>query len=323
MPTLDDVRAAARRLEGLARRTPLLESPALNDTFGARLLFKAEVLQRTGTFKFRGAYNKIAALTEEERRRGVVAFSSGNHAQGVAAAAELFGVKAVIVMPSDAPAIKADNVRAMGAEIVPYDRYRDDREKVAAPYAEKGMALVKPFDDPLIVAGQGTAGLEIAEDVAAMGVRLDAVVTPCGGGGLMAGIATAVKALSPDTQIWGAEPDNFDDTRRSLAAGSRVKADPAGTSICDALMSPMPGELTFAINRKLVAGVFGVPETAVVAAMRAAAAHLKLVVEPGGAAGFAALSSGEIALSGKTIAVVLSGGNVDLDLFARLTTASR
>jgi threonine dehydratase len=323
MPTLDDVRAAARRLEGLARRTPLLESPALNDTFGARLLFKAEVLQRTGTFKFRGAYNKIAALTEEERRRGVVAFSSGNHAQGVAAAAELFGVKAVIVMPSDAPAIKADNVRAMGAEIVPYDRYRDDREKVAAPYAEKGMALVKPFDDPLIVAGQGTAGLEIAEDVAAMGVRLDAVVTPCGGGGLMAGIATAVKALSPDTEIWGAEPENFDDTRRSLAAGSRMKADPAGTSICDALMSPMPGELTFAINRKLAAGVVGVPEVAIVQAMRDAAAQLKLVVEPGGAAGFAALSSGEIALSGRTIAVVLSGGNVDLDLFARLIAGSR
>jgi threonine dehydratase len=323
MPTIDDVRTAARRIDGLARRTPLLESPALNAKFGARLLFKAEVLQRTGSFKFRGAYNRIASLTEEERARGVVAFSSGNHAQGVAAAAELFGVRAVIVMPADAPAIKADNVRAMGAEIVPYDRYRDDREAVARPYVEKGMALVKPFDDPLIVAGQGTVGLEIAEDAASMGVRLDAVVTPCGGGGLMAGIATAVKTLSPDTDIWGAEPDNFDDTRRSLAAGSRVKADPAGTSICDALMSPMPGELTFAINRKLVAGVVGVPETAVVAAMRDAAAHLKLVVEPGGAAGFAALSSGEIALSGKTIAVVLSGGNVDLDLFARLTTASR
>jgi threonine dehydratase len=211
----------------------------------------------------------------------------------------------------------------MGAQIVSYDRYRDDREAVARPYVEKGMALVKPFDDPLIVAGQGTVGLEIAEDAASMGVRLDAVVTPCGGGGLMAGIATAVKALSPKTAIWGAEPDNFDDTRRSLAAGSRVKADPAGTSICDALMSPMPGELTFAINRKLVAGVVGVPETAVVAAMRDAAAHLKLVVEPGGAAGFATLSSGEIALSGKTVAIVLSGGNVDLDLFARLTTASR
>jgi threonine dehydratase len=323
MPTIDDVRAAVRRFEGLARRTPLLESPALNDKFGARLLFKPEVLQRTGSFKFRGAYNKIASLTEEERARGVVAFSSGNHAQGVAAAAELFGIPAVIVMPADAPAIKADNVRAMGAEIVPYDRYRDDREVVARPYVEKGMVLVKPFDDPLIVAGQGTVGLEIAEDVAAMGARLDAVVTPCGGGGLMAGIATAVKALSPETEIWGAEPENFDDTRRSLAAGSRMKADPAGMSICDALMSPMPGELTFAINRKLAAGVVGVPEVAIVQAMRDAAAQLKLVVEPGGAAGFAALSSGEIALSGRTIAVVLSGGNVDLDLFARLIAGSR
>jgi threonine dehydratase len=323
MPTIDDIRAAARRIDGLARRTPLLESPALNDRFDARLLFKPEVLQRTGTFKFRGAYNKIASLTEAERARGVVAFSSGNHAQGVAAAARLFGIRAVIVMPADAPAIKADNVRAMGAEIVPYDRYRDDREAVARPYAEQGMALVKPFDDPLIVAGQGTVGLEIAEDAAAMGVTLDAVVTPCGGGGLMAGIATAVKALSPETAIWGAEPENFDDTRRSLAAGSRVSADPAGTSICDALMSPMPGELTFAINRQLVAGVVAVPEAAVADAMRDAAMNLKLVVEPGGAAGFAALSSGKIAMSGKTIAVVLSGGNVDLALFAKLMTSSR
>lgn len=323
MPTIDDIRAAARRIDGLARRTPLLESPALNDRFGARLLFKPEVLQRTGSFKFRGAYNKIASLTEEERTRGVVAFSSGNHAQGVAAAAQLFGIRAVIVMPTDAPVIKADNVRAMAAEIVPYDRYRDDREVVARPYVEKGMILVKPFDDPLIVAGQGTVGLEIVEDAAATGVRLDAVVTPCGGGGLMAGIATAVKALSPDVEIWGAEPENFDDTRRSLAAGSRMKADPAGTSICDALMSPMPGELTFAINRKLVAGVAAVSETSVAAAMRDAAAHLKLVVEPGGAAGFAALSSGEIALSGRTVAVVLSGGNVDLGTFAALVGGTR
>jgi threonine dehydratase len=321
MPTIDDVRAAARRIGGLARRTPLLESPRLNDKFGARLLFKPEVLQRTGSFKFRGAYNKIASLTEEERARGVVAFSSGNHAQGVAAAAQLFGVRAVIVMPADAPAIKADNVRAMGAEIVPYDRYRDDREVVARPYVEKGMALVKPFDDPLIVAGQGTVGLEIAEDAAAMGIRVDAVVTPCGGGGLMAGIATAIKALSPETEMWGAEPEDFDDTRRSLAAGSRVGADPAGTSICDALMSPMPGELTFAINRKLAAGIVAVPETSVAVAMRDAAVHLKLIVEPGGAAGFAALSSGEIELAGRTIAVVLSGGNVDMDLFARLVAA--
>jgi len=321
MPTIDDVREAARRIGGLARRTPLLESPRLNDKFGARLLFKPEVLQRTGSFKFRGAYNKIASLTEEERACGVVAFSSGNHAQGVAAAAQLFGARAVIVMPADAPAIKADNVRAMGAEIVPYDRYRDDREVVARPYVDKGMALVKPFDDPLIVAGQGTVGLEIAEDAAAMGIRVDAVVTPCGGGGLMAGIATAIKALSPETEMWGAEPEDFDDTRRSLAAGSRVRADPAGTSICDALMSPMPGELTFAINRKLAAGIVAVPETSVAVAMRDAAAHLKLIVEPGGAAGFAALSSGEIELAGRTIAVVLSGGNVDMDLFARLVAA--
>ncbi|MGN6467614.1 MAG: threonine ammonia-lyase [Rhizobiaceae bacterium] len=321
-PTIDDIRAAAARIDGLARRTPLLESPALNGKFGARILFKPEVLQRTGSFKFRGAYNKIASLTDAERARGVVAFSSGNHAQGVAAAAQLFGIRAVIVMPADAPSIKADNVRAMGAEIVPYDRYRDDREAVARPYAEQGMALVKPFDDPLIVAGQGTVGLEIAEDAAELGVALDAVVTPCGGGGLMAGIATAVKALSPKTEIWGAEPDNFDDTRRSLAAGSRVSADASASSICDALMSPMPGELTFAINRRLVAGVVAVPETVIAAAMRDAAAHLKVVVEPGGAAGLAALSCGEIALAGRTVAVVLSGGNVDLAFFAKLIAST-
>ncbi len=321
LPGIEDIRKAAANLEGLARHTPLLESPALNDKFGGRLLFKAEVLQRTGSFKFRGAYNKISSLSEDERRDGIIAYSSGNHAQGVAAAAAMFGVRAIIVMPADAPKIKLANVRAMGAEIVLYDREKEDREVVARPYVEGGMALVKPFDDPLIIAGQGTTGLEIAEDAQRLGVHLDAVVSPCGGGGLASGIATAVKALSPDTEIWGAEPEYFDDTRRSLAAGERLSNEPGHRSICDAIVTPTPGEITFEINRRLLAGIVAVSDHAVVEAMRDAASFLKLVVEPGGSVAFAALASGEIGLSGRTVAVVLSGGNVDLDLFARLVAS--
>ena len=316
LPGIADIRKAAERLDGLLFPTRLIESPALSQKLGGRVLFKPEVLQRTGTFKFRGAYNKIASLTPEERARGVVAFSSGNHAQGVAAAAAMFGVKAIIVMPSDAPAIKADNVRAMGAEIVPYDRFTDDREKFAEPYAERGMALVKPFDDPAIIAGQGTVGLEIVEEAEALGLSPDLVVTPCGGGGLAAGIATAVKALSSGTEVWGAEPENFDETRRSLEAGRRLAVEPGHRSICDALLSPMPGEITFAINSKLLAGVVPVSDGAAGQAMRDAAAFLKLVVEPGGAVAFAAIQSGKLDLSGKTVVVVLSGGNVDLSLYA-------
>ncbi|HVW54173.1 MAG TPA: threonine/serine dehydratase [Rhizobiaceae bacterium] len=316
LPGIADIRKAAERLDGLLFPTRLIESPALSQKLGSRVLFKPEVLQRTGTFKFRGAYNKIASLTPEERARGVVAFSSGNHAQGVAAAAAMFGVKAIIVMPSDAPAIKADNVRAMGAEIVPYDRFTDDREKIAEPYAERGMALVKPFDDPAIIAGQGTVGLEIVEEAEALGLSPDIVVTPCGGGGLAAGIATAVKALSSGTEVWGAEPENFDETRLSLEAGRRLAVEPGHRSICDALLSPMPGEITFAINSKLLAGVVPVSDGAAGQAMRDAAAFLKLVVEPGGAVAFAAVQSGKLDLSGKTVVVVLSGGNVDLSLYA-------
>jgi threonine dehydratase len=318
LPGIADIRRAAERLDGLLFPTRLIESPALSRKSGGRLLFKPEVLQRTGTFKFRGAYNRIASLTPEDRARGVVAFSSGNHAQGVAAAAAMFGIRAVIVMPSDAPAIKADNVRAMGAEIVPYDRFTEDREKIAEPYAQKGMALVKPFDDPAIIAGQGTVGLEIVEEAKALGLAPDLVVTPCGGGGLSGGIATAVKALSPATEIWGAEPEYFDDTRRSLEAGRRLAVEPGHRSICDALLSPIPGEITFAINSKLLSGVAAVSDEATRQAMRDAAAFLKLVVEPGGAVAFAAIQSGRFELAGRTAVVVLSGGNVDLSLYAEI-----
>jgi threonine dehydratase len=318
LPGIADIRQAAKRLDGLLFPTRLIESPALGRKFDCRLFFKPEVLQRTGTFKFRGAYNRIASLTPEERARGVVAFSSGNHAQGVAAAAAMFGIRAVIVMPSDAPAIKANNVRAMGAQIVPYDRFTEDREKVAEPYAQKGMALVKPFDDPAVIAGQGTVGLEIVEELNGRDLAPDLVVTPCGGGGLSSGIATAVKALSPGADVWGAEPENFDDTRRSLEAGRRLAVEPGHRSICDALLSPMPGEITFAINSKLLSGVVAVSDEAARQAMRDAAAFLKLVVEPGGAVAFAALRSGRLALAGKTVVIVLSGGNVDLPLLAEI-----
>jgi threonine dehydratase len=225
-PGISEIRAAATRLAGLAIETPLLESPMLNERFGARLLFKPEVLQRTGSFKFRGAYNKISSLSPEERGRGVVAFSSGNHAQGVALSAGMFGIKAVIVMPSDAPAMKIANVRAMGAEVVLYDRVREDRSALAQAYVDKGMVLVPPYDDPAIIAGQGTIGLELVAQAEKLGAKLDAVVVPCGGGGLISGISVAVKHASPATILWGAEPEHFDDTRRSLAAGKRIAVEP-------------------------------------------------------------------------------------------------
>lgn len=317
-PALADIRAAAARIKGLAVETPLIKSPALNERFGGRILFKPEVLQRTGSFKFRGAYNKISSLSEEEKARGVVAYSSGNHAQGVAAAARMFGIGAVIAMPTDAPRIKRSNVEAMGAQVITFDRFRDDRDAVVKSYVDAGRILVKPFDDPMIIAGQGTIGLELVAQAEGLGARLDAVISPCGGGGLISGIAVAIKALSPATEVWAAEPENFDDTRRSLAEGRRVAVLPGHTSICDAILTPLPGEITFEINRKALAGAIAVAEKATAAAMRDAAAYLKLVVEPGGVVGLAALGSGEINLAGRTVAVVLSGGNVDLGTYAKL-----
>lgn len=317
-PALADIRAAAARIKGLAVETPLIELPALNERFGGRILFKPEVLQRTGSFKFRGAYNKISSLSEEEKARGVVAYSSGNHAQGVAAAARMFGIGAVIAMPTDAPRIKRSNVEAMGAQVITFDRFRDDRDAVVKSYVDAGRILVKPFDDPMIIAGQGTIGLELVAQAEGLGARLDAVISPCGGGGLISGIAVAIKALSPATEVWAAEPENFDDTRRSLAEGRRVAVLPGHTSICDAILTPLPGEITFEINRKALAGAIAVAEKATAAAMRDAAAYLKLVVEPGGVVGLAALGSGEINLAGRTVAVVLSGGNVDLGTYAKL-----
>ncbi|MEE8534459.1 MAG: threonine/serine dehydratase [Kiloniellales bacterium] len=317
-PGLAEIEAAAARLEGHAVKTPLLEFPALNERVGGRVLVKPEGLQRTGSFKFRGAYNKISQIPEAARERGVVAFSSGNHAQGVAAAAALLGVPATIVMPADAPAIKLDNTRAYGAEVVLYDRYADARETVAEQVrARTNAILVRPYDDPDIIAGQGTCGLEIARQAAALDVALDAALVCCGGGGLISGTATALAALSPETEVYAVEPKGFDDTARSLAAGERVGNAADARSFCDALLAPTPGELTFAINRRLLSGGLAVDDTEVAEAMSYAFRTLKLVVEPGGAVALAALLTGRFEARGKTVAVVLSGANVDPETYAR------
>lgn len=317
--TLADIEAAARRLEGLAVRTPLLESAALNADTGARVLLKPETLQLAGAFKFRGAMNKISQLTEEQRKRGVVACSSGNHAQGVALAARMVGAPAVIVMPADAPAMKVANTKGYGAEVVHYDRYTEDREAITQAIAEeRGMTIVWPFDDLDIVTGQGTVGLELVHQAREVGAKLDTVLVPVGGGGLVAGVSTAVKALSPMTSVLGVEPADFDDTRRSLDSGQREKIDPAARSFCDALQSPSPGAITFPINQRNLDGVATVTDAEVAEAVRYAYSTLKLVIEPGGAVGLAALLSGVIDAETATVGIVLSGGNIDPALFARI-----
>ena len=284
-----------------------------------RVFLKAEILQRTGSFKFRGAYNKLSSIPERERGRGVVAFSSGNHAQGVAAAAKILGMPAVIVMPSDAPRPKRERTAALGAEVVLYDRVRENRQTIAQEIAQKrGAALVPPYDDPLIIAGQGTAGREIIEDLAALGLAPDAVVVTASGGGLTAGIALAVKARVPEARVYTAEPEGFDDHARSFRSGAREKNSALTGTICDALMAQTPGELTFAINRTLVTEGAAVSDEEVGAAVAFAFRELKLVVEPGGAVALAALLSGKIDIKGKIAVAVLSGGNVDPGLFYRL-----
>jgi len=318
-PGYADITAAAERLSAMAVRTPLLESPVLNDAVGGRILLKAETLQRTGSFKFRGAYNFVSQLDDAQRRRGVVAYSSGNHAQGVAAAASLLGAPATIVMPSDAPAIKLDNTRALGATVVTYDRHSEPREEIAARLAaDTGATIVPPYDHPWTIAGQGTVGLEIAAQAAEIGATPNAILVCCGGGGLTAGIATVFAEAAPETDIHTVEPDGFDDTARSLAAGRLVPNRPGGHSICDALMAPEPGLLTLSINRRLVTGGFSVSDQDVRRAMIFAWQTLKLVVEPGGAVALAAVLSGAVECKDRIIAVVLSGANVDAALFSEI-----
>jgi threonine dehydratase len=317
LPGIAEVEAAAARLAGIVRRTPLLAGTPLDEAIGGRLLLKAECLQRTGSFKLRGAYNRLVQLDDERRRAGVVAFSSGNHAQGVAAAARTLGIRATIVMPSDAPAIKLANTRALGAEVVLYDRFSEDREQIARRLvAERGATLVPAYDDPDVVAGQGTAGLELMQQAAALGLMVDQVLVPTSGGGLTAGTAIAVRTLAPRAVVYGVEPEAFDDTRRSLAAGTMLKNPPEARSICDALQSSPPGALTFAINRELLAGVLVVSDAEVETAMARSFRDLKLVVEPGGAVALAAALAGRVPLAGRTTAILLSGGNVDARTFA-------
>ncbi len=319
LPTAADVEIAARRLEGIALHTPLVTSPVLDALTGGRVFLKAETLQRTGSFKFRGAYNKLSALAPGDRAGGVVAYSSGNHAQGVAAAAQLLGMPAVIVMPRDAPRPKRERTAALGAEVVLYERGRDDREAIAADLAtRRGAVLVPPYDDPLIIAGQGTAGREIIDDLEASGLRPDVIVVGASGGGLAAGIALAVKARVPTARLYTAEPEYFDDHARSFRSGQRETNTAASGTICDALMAQMPGRLTFAINCSLVGEGVTATEAEVAAAVAFAFRELKLVLEPGGAVALAALMAGKPAVTGKVAVAVLSGGNVDPELFYRL-----
>ncbi|WP_297697160.1 threonine/serine dehydratase [Phenylobacterium sp.] len=323
--TFAEVEAAARRIAGHAVVTPLIESPALDERLGCRMLLKLETLQRVGAFKFRGAYNRLVQLSAEERKRGVVAFSSGNHAQGVALAARLLSMPALIVMPSDAPAIKLAATRGYGAEIRLYDRLKESREAIAAEVAaERGAVVVPAFDDPMIVAGQGTVGLEMVRQAEALGAKLACVAASASGGGLLAGMSLAVKALSPATELWAVEPAGFEDLRQSLEKGARVTIRPQGRSLCDALESPFPGEITFPILKRNLAGAVAVTDAEVAEAMRYAFTTLKLVVEPGGAAALAAALAGKLPIPpGATVALVLSGANVDPDLYARIIRGER
>jgi threonine dehydratase len=314
-----DIDAAARVLAPFAVRTPLLSSPALNERVGTNVFLKPEMLQRTGSFKFRGAFNKLSSIPLAARGGGVVAFSSGNHAQGVAAAAKILNMQATIVMPVDAPLSKRQRTKSYGAEVVLYDRDREDREAIARDIAAKRNAtLVRPYDDTFVIAGQGTVGREIAEDMAALGIAPDIVVAPASGGGLIAGVATAVKARYPQAMVMSGEPEEFDDHARSLRAGQRQAHGSKGRTICDALMATMPGELTFTINSRLLTQGITASDAEVGTAVGFAFRELKLVVEPGGAVGLAALLAGRIDARGKNVVIVLSGGNVDADLFAKL-----
>jgi threonine dehydratase len=311
-----DIEQAANRIAQFAVVTPLLESHALNERIGGRVLIKAEMLQRTGSFKFRGATNRMALLRPDELERGVVAYSSGNHGQAVALAGRIFGTKAVIVMPSDAPRMKIERTRQLGGEIVMYDRLTEDRAAIGNQVAEaRGLILVPPYEDPHIIAGQGTLGREVALQASSLGARLDAFLVCCSGGGLTAGCALALQELSPATGVIAVEPEGFDDTARSLAAGYPVRNQPGKRSICDAILADQPGDMTFSINKILLAGALSVSDDEALRAVRFAYEVLKIVVEPGGAVALAAVLSGKFEARGKTVGVVCSGGNVDPMVF--------
>ena len=317
--TSEGVRRAAERIAGHAIRTPLIENDFLNEAAGGRVLVKAEVLQHCGSFKFRGAFNLISQLSEDERKRGVLAWSSGNHAQGVARAARHFNTPATIIMPADTPQLKAEKVRALGAEIISYDRYSEDREEIAKPIQrERALVLAPSYDHPDIIEGQGTVALETLEEARARNLEIDAFVTCCGGGGLTSGCATILEDLSPQTAVWIAEPEGFDETWASIKSGEIQRADITQRTICDAIATPAPGRLTFPIMQRLVRGGVTLTEDDVGEAMVFAYKYLKLVVEPGGAVALAAVLSGKFPCGGRTTAITLSGGNVDPSLYAEI-----
>ncbi|KQI67263.1 threonine ammonia-lyase [Loktanella sp. 3ANDIMAR09] len=312
---IDMIDAAADRLNGHARRTPLLSSPFLDELTGRRILIKAECLQHTGSFKFRGAWSALSALTDAQRRAGVIAFSSGNHAQGVALAARMHGAPAVIVMPSNAPAVKIANTRALGGEVVLYDRETESREDIGAALAqERGLTLVRPYDDPQVIAGQGTVGLEIAAQAAELGVTDAEVLVCCGGGGLTAGVALALEARAPGMRVHPCEPRGFDDVARSLSAGAIQRNASQTGSICDAIVTPAPGDLTFPIMQRLCGPGYVVSDDDCLQAMAQAFQRLRIVVEPGGAA---AIAAALIRSKADTVIAVATGGNVDQAMFTR------
>ena len=324
LPSIDDLREAARRIAGHATRTPLLPCDRLDQMSGGTVFVKAECLQRTGSFKFRGAFNAIAALPPERRAAGVVACSSGNHAQGVAEAARLHSIASTIVMPADAPPIKIERTRRSGARVVLYDRETQDRDAIAHEIVEEtGASFIHPFENPFVIAGQGTCGLEIVDELGAMGRKADRVLVCCGGGGLTAGVALAVLDRFPDAKIHTVEPEGFDDYRRSLAAGERLANPRAGGSACDALLSPIPGEASFAINRSRLGEGLVVSDEQAFAAMDFAFRELKIVLEPGGAVSLAALLAQGTNWAGETIVCVASGGNADPAAYARMLASSR
>jgi threonine dehydratase len=311
------IEAAAERLHGHARVTPMLSSPDIDRIAGRRVFVKAECLQHTGSFKFRGGWSAVSALAPEARAKGVIAFSSGNHAQGVALAARVHGAPCVIIMPSDAPGLKIDNTRTLGAEVILYDRARDDRDAIGASLsAERGLTLIKPFDDPQVIAGQGTTGLEIAAQAGEAGVAQADVVVCCGGGGLSSGISLALESRAPGLRVRPAEPAGFDDMARSLATGTPQRNAHSSGSLCDAILTPEPGKLTFPILQRLSGPGIVVADDEALRAMAVAFARLKIVLEPGGAVALAAALFHSDAIAGDAVICVASGGNADPALFA-------
>lgn len=317
-PKYEDVVSAAEAINGFAVKTPLLKCEDLSEKLNAGIYIKAECLQRVGAFKFRGAYNRLSRLNNEEKKRGVVAYSSGNHAQGVAASAKILGIDATIVMPEDSPKMKFENTKNYGAEVITYDRETESREEIADKISrERGSIVVPSFADFHIIAGQGTVALEAINEAQEKGVIFDLFMTPVGGGGLISGCSLAVKELSPKTEIYGVEPDGFNDVQRSIESGGLIRNDRASGSICDAILTPITEQMTFDIMAENLSGVLTVSDDEALQAMKYAWKKMKLVIEPGAAVALAAVLTGKINVAGKTVCLVLSGGNVDEDTFSK------